>query len=276
MKIRYLGTAACEGFPAIFCDCEACEKARLSGGKNIRTRSQAIIDDKILIDFPPDTYMHSLHNDIKLSEIHTCLITHNHEDHLYAGEIGNRKESLAYPEQGPLDFYVTYPGYRMLTDRILESRMDQQDRVTVNHIEPYCAFEAEGYQMIPLKANHDLRCEPVIYVIQKQGKSMLYAHDTGVFPEETWHYLEQNPIKMDLVSLDCTHGINEKCRDEHMGLETDKEVRQRLIQLGCADKHTVFVVNHFSHNGLAIYDELLPIAAEDNFLVSYDGMSIEF
>ena len=51
MKIQFLGTAAAEGFPAIFCNCEYCNKARELKGKNIRTRSQAIIDDKILLDF---------------------------------------------------------------------------------------------------------------------------------------------------------------------------------------------------------------------------------
>ena len=51
MKIQYLGTAAAEGIPAIFCDCKTCQKARKLGGKEIRTRSQAIIDDRLLIDF---------------------------------------------------------------------------------------------------------------------------------------------------------------------------------------------------------------------------------
>ena len=60
MKIQYLGTAAAEGIPAIFCECETCKKTRERGGKNIRTRSQALIDDKILIDLPADTYLHFL------------------------------------------------------------------------------------------------------------------------------------------------------------------------------------------------------------------------
>lgn len=39
MKLQYLGTAAAEGFPGMFCNCTACERARKAGGKNIRTRS---------------------------------------------------------------------------------------------------------------------------------------------------------------------------------------------------------------------------------------------
>lgn len=276
MQIKYLGTAACEGVPAIFCDCETCKRARLAGGKNIRTRSQAIIDNKILIDFSADTYMHSLNYGIELSRIHTCLITHNHEDHLYAEEIVNRKVAFAYPEEGPLDFYVTYPAYRTLIDQILQARMDEQERVRARRIRYFETFEAEGYQITPLMANHDPQCDPVIYIIQHQDKAMLYAHDTGIFPEETWDYLSKNPVKMNFVSLDCTHGINETCLDGHMGLQSDKEVRQRLVRIGCADEDTLFAVNHFSHNGLATYDELVPIAAKEHFVVSYDGMSIDF
>ena len=54
MKIKFLGTAAAEGIPALFCDCAVCQNARKVGGKEIKTRSQAIVDDKILIDFPAD------------------------------------------------------------------------------------------------------------------------------------------------------------------------------------------------------------------------------
>mgnify|MGYP003290091199 CR=1 FL=1 len=35
MKITYLGTAAAEGFPAVFCNCEYCIKAKKLGGKTV-------------------------------------------------------------------------------------------------------------------------------------------------------------------------------------------------------------------------------------------------
>ncbi len=33
MKLKYLGTAAAEGIPALFCRCEMCAYARKAGGK---------------------------------------------------------------------------------------------------------------------------------------------------------------------------------------------------------------------------------------------------
>ena len=42
MEILYLGTAAAEGWPALFCGCEICKRARAAGGKELRTRTQSI------------------------------------------------------------------------------------------------------------------------------------------------------------------------------------------------------------------------------------------
>ena len=50
MKLTYLGTAAAEGWPAAFCNCDGCRAARRLGGRNIRTRSQALVDDALLLD----------------------------------------------------------------------------------------------------------------------------------------------------------------------------------------------------------------------------------
>ena len=50
-----------------------------------------------------------------------------------------------------------------------------------------------------------------------------------------------------------------------------------LFEYGCADADTVFVLNHFSHNGLYVnFEEISKIAANENFIASYDGMEIEF
>jgi glyoxylase-like metal-dependent hydrolase (beta-lactamase superfamily II) len=87
MKITYYGTAAAEGIPGLFCKCRVCENARKVKGKEIKTRSQALVDDKILIDFPADTYMHALNYGLPLEDIHTCIVTHSHMDHLYEREL---------------------------------------------------------------------------------------------------------------------------------------------------------------------------------------------
>ena len=49
-----------------------------------------------------------------------------------------------------------------------------------------------------------------------------------------------------------------------------------LLDMGAADEKTVFVSNHFSHNGdLACYNDYAPLAAKEGLLTSWDGMEIE-
>ena len=59
-KLRILGTAAAEGLPALFCQCELCTEARKRGGKDLRTRTSMMIGDTFKVDFPPDSYYHML------------------------------------------------------------------------------------------------------------------------------------------------------------------------------------------------------------------------
>lgn len=104
---------------------------------------------------------------------------------------------------------------------------------------------------------------------------MLYAHDTGYFPDETWNYLERKKPVFDFVSIDCT-GMFENYRQGHMGLSADADTKDRTIKEGLATDKTVFCCNHFSHNGRATHDEFVPAAAEKGFLVAYDSMEYEF
>ena len=62
----------------------------------------------------------------------------------------------------------------------------------------------------------------------------------------------------------------------HGCLGRDIRFRTLLKEAGVADDNTVFVLNHFSHNGGKVtYDEFVKIAAEQDFEISYDGMEVE-
>ena len=86
MKIKYLGTAAFEGVPSLFCTCNVCQEAKEKKGRYIRSRSQAIINDELLMDFPADTVWHSIQYEMDWTKIGHCLITHSHSDHLYPSD----------------------------------------------------------------------------------------------------------------------------------------------------------------------------------------------
>lgn len=281
MKIKYLGTAAAEGMPALFCHCKTCEHIRKTGGKDIRTRSQAIIDDTILVDFPADTYMHAIYHGLPLHKIHHCIITHSHEDHLYPLDFAMRAPGFA-PELGedtePLHVYGSRAIKKEMARTMTIYDLDQNDIVKQHILSPFETYKIGGYDVTPLIANHDPLSGPYIYIIQKDGKAILYGNDTDIFPAKTWEYLEKNPVKLDFVSLDCCNGAGPiDYNDAHMNFERNLIVKDRLIKLGCADEKTLFCINHFSHNAkVVLYDDLVEAVKGDNFLVSYDGMEVEF
>ena len=132
-----------------------------------------------------------------------------------------------------------------------------------------------GYTVTPIPAEHDPNAGPFIYVISDGEKTMLYGHDSGWYREETWAYFREH-CKFDYVSLDCTNGLSTHEYFAHMGFAQDVRVRARMLAEGIADEKTIFCANHFSHNGIAVYDDLVPIAAKEDFIVSYDGMTVEF
>lgn len=274
MKLHYLGTAAAEGIPAIFCDCQRCKKSRELGGRNIRTRSQALIDDRLLIDFPADTYMHFLQYNLPMSKIKNCLITHSHLDHLYSKEISMRKKGYAVlDDTTPLTFYSDESGYN---DLCTEKSRTNNDAMLVEKIELNKEFEVDGYKVVALRAAHDPNSSPVVYIIEKDGKTLFYSNDTSEYPEETMEYLKNIKKPLDLISLDCTEACNETTYVGHLCLSRCIELKKTLLDIGAADKNTVFILNHFSHNGAnVVYDEFVKIAAEHQFEVSYDGMIVE-
>jgi phosphoribosyl 1,2-cyclic phosphate phosphodiesterase len=272
MKLHYLGTAAAEGIPGVFCACAACEEARKKRGKNLRTRSQALLDGKILLDFPPDSYIHSLSGALDLPAIRHLLITHSHMDHFFPEELQMRQPVFVASPPETLNIY----GNRTV-EAALEALREREHTApsnTFTYARPFEPLNPAGYRVIPLPALHDRNEECLIYALEHRGKTLLYAHDTGIFPDSTWNYLATAGLRFDLVSLDCTMMLG---RDgtNHMGLPDNIEVRSRLFSLGAADTNTVFVINHFSHNGGLNHDDLSAAAAKEGFLTAYDGMELE-
>ena len=275
MRIKYLGTAAAEGIPALFCDCDVCKKSMKLGGRNIRTRSQAIIDNTLLIDFPPDTYWHFIQHKLPMDEITNCLVTHSHQDHLYELDNFMRKKGFAnFKEPRPaLNFYTGKDGVKRINEVINSNNMSEAKAHLVKSGD---VFNVQGYTVTALEASHAKESTPLVYIIEKDGKSVFYSNDTSEYFESSWEILKKFGKPISLISLDCTEGDKHIEYIGHMNLKRCIALREKLKTVGVADENTIFVLNHFSHNGgNATYDDFVKKAAEHNFLVSYDGMEIE-
>ena len=276
MKLKYYGTAAAEGVPALYCSCDVCKYSKKNGKNNIRTRSQALIDGKLLIDMPPDTLYHFQHLGLPLNDIEHVLITHKHPDHLHPPTLNVRAKGFVMHDIPPINIYGSMPTIDLIFDEIRKSGVQKRGVWNLYEIAPFEKKAICEYKVVPYKANHAYETYPYIYEISDGDKRMLYGHDTGIFLDETWNYIEKEKPFFNLVSLDCTMGVADSSGHHHMNVDNCCETKKRLIELGCADNSTIFILNHFSHNGHISYDELLPLANERGFIVSYDGMEIEF
>lgn len=272
MELKYLGTAAAEAFPAFYCDCDNCRIAKQRGGKNIRARSQALIDNKLLIDFPCDTYWNLTKTNTEILNIRHCLITHTHTDHFYPVDMGYIKVGYTQP---PKDWSFTVYGNSDVGEPIFNDVEMSNGQLIFQEVEPFKPFTVDRYTVTALKAEHKAP-DPYFYMISCAGKTILYAHDTDYFPQETWDYLASVKPRFDLVSFDCTGGAEDSLPYKgHLCMGTAIACREELVKKGYADEKTVTVLNHFSHNGKdAVYDVFQPLAEKEGFVTSYDGLTI--
>ena len=271
MEIKYLGTAAAEGMPATFCRCKYCIEARRLGGKNIRTRSQTIIDGELLIDLPADTYYHFLQNGIEGDKIEHLLITHSHGDHFYPTELFLRTPPYAHEMRAP---ELTVHGNKKICDAIA-ARGDCKN-VRLAPIAPFESIEFGRYKVTALPARHAFGEGALFYIIEGDN-TLLYAHDTGYFYDEGFDFIAEHGLRFDLASFDCTN-VDITISDEgsHMGIDNIERVVSRLTQIGALNEDSVKVINHFSHNANPLYHVLEERVRDKGWLVSYDGMSVEF
>ncbi len=275
MKLKYYGTAAYEAVPCAFCSCETCEKTRKLGGKNIRTRSQSCIDGKILLDISADTYMHVINQGLELRAIESILITHAHPDHFYEEMLCELIPGFAHrKETFPIYVYAGEATYEKLL-AICERVNSKEEIIIPKLVKPYDTFLTGDYKITAIPASHAANTSPLNYIIEKDGKAILYAHDTGRYPEEVFEFMKTNGFKFSLVSLDGTMALREKDVPHHMNFVSNVWTKEKLLSFGCADENTKFVINHFSHNCLATYDEMCQVAEKEGFTISYDSMEIE-
>lgn len=268
MKIHFLGTAAAEGFPALFCRCEHCKKARQLGGKNIRTRSSVLIDEIIKVDFPPDTLNHVLRDGIDLGSVEDLFVTHSHSDHLRAEDLEMRLPVFAHGLGHPLNVY----GHDIVIAKCKEAVGGMNDeRVRMHKINPFQTVDTGTAKVTALPANHapDETC--LLYFIEKDNKRVFYGHDTGLLPEITWRWLEQE--QLDLVILDCTNG-NLPFTGGHLNIEAVIDIRNRLRDKGCLSENAKVVATHFSHNIGLQHEDLTSIFDQEGIIVAFDGMVI--
>lgn len=278
MNVKFLGTAAAEGWPAVFCNCAHCKKAAALGEKDVRTRSQILVNDDLLIDLPSDTYLHKLAYGLDLSKVHTLLVTHSHMDHFYPMELSLRGTYYGREMQSPkLDVYCNEKvkeGYlRAASYEPFEPEVD--NAIAWNVMAPFESVKSGDYEIYALKAKHAYGENALFFLIKQGDKAFMQCNDTGYLYEENFAFLEKLGVKIDFISLDCTNGkLSFGKEGTHMGAKECEELVARLRKCDFVKKDARFAVTHFSHNGAMTHGELERRFAPIGVSVAYDGWEV--
>lgn len=277
MKVSYLGTGAAEGIPALFCNCEYCKGVRLRKGKELRSRSQVLLDGELCIDFPPDLFHHAVAS-ADLSAIRYLLVTHSHMDHFYAHDLVLRGYKYAYNMTAPsLHIYGNSEVLEVYEESVRrEMKPDVGAGIVLHEIKAFERIAFGDWIVHTLMAQHSSR-EPLLFLIEKGNKRVLHLTDTGRLPEESIaHLAELKGGAMDLITFDCTFlfGATDPSA-RHMGLDENMRTLARLEEVGLADSHTRKVITHFSHNSEPSPEALARAEQQYGVIAAYDGMEIE-
>lgn len=275
MNIRFLGTSGAEGFPAVFCRCSNCLAVK-ENKKEFRTRSQLQIENDMLIDFPPETYIRAQNCNLDLSAIKFLLFTHSHADHFYPQEFMLRGGAFAHNMQSEKIEIICNESVKNIFDAITNRDMNPNiySNIVWHVVNPYEKLCLNDYNIIALPAKHMSSEQALLYIIEKDNTTLFYCTDSGQIYEEIYDYLVRNNIKIDTVAFDCALCDNfAGDKATHMGLKDNEIVKNFLISKGICSEKTQFILTHFSHNGNPVQKRMEDLAKNYGFTVAFDGMT---
>jgi len=283
VRLTFLGTAASEGYPNAFCGCTACTAARSTGGRNIRRRSSALIDDDLLIDVGPDLMAASWSLNVPLHGVRYALQTHEHLDHLDPSHFFSRSAGCGVPDVQELAWYSSSGAGAMAAGRLragATATLLQEpaliERLSLRHvpIAPYQSTSIGPYRVYSVPANHGEGIEAMLHAIERDGRQLFYATDTGTLSDEVWQALANEGWVFDVVAMDHTFGMAARART-HLNAEQFREHIDEMKRFGLIHPGTRVFATHLAHHSNPLHDELVSFGAEYGYEIAYDGLVVE-
>lgn len=267
MKILLNGTGGADGIPAIFTPSRVGDYALRHKGKDIRTRTGALIDGHLKIDFGPETNFQCARDGVDARDWSAIFFTHSHEDHLSIAEL----QYMLYPFNLNLAASLTIFANTFVADLLHERYPDWPFEIIETH--SFHGFEYMGYEVIPISAYHKLDEDSQNIIFKKDGTTFLYGTDTGIWREPTWEFLRD--FQLDGLVIECTDGRNKSSYYGHLNIEECLATVQRLRDQGTLKPNAKIITTHHSHYGDATHAELEEILNPFGIDVGFDGMEFE-
>jgi phosphoribosyl 1,2-cyclic phosphate phosphodiesterase len=266
MKVRLLGTGAADGIPALFSKTRVGRYAREHGGKDRRTRSAALIDDRIKIDLPPDTLAQVLRDGLDPNEWDALLFTHSHDDHFAPAELQYAMFPFCDCDYLPFPVYGNRQVCTLLRERFPSWPIE------VVETRSFETFAVGDYRITPIEAMHIPEEDAHNLIIEKDGRCLLYATDTGLWPDHTWEFL--SGVCIDALVIECTNGRTFCDYLGHLNIEECVRVVERLREMGTLGPKAQVVTTHHSERGDVTHAELESVLAPYAIEPGFDGMDM--
>ncbi|MFQ5401796.1 MAG: MBL fold metallo-hydrolase, partial [Anaerolineae bacterium] len=251
--IRFLGTGAAEGIPAMGCVCAHCTRARQEGGKLLRERSAILLQlpgYDMLVEAPPD--IRGLINKYQVSNLHGIVATH-----AAYGHIGGIKEFEYWTT--PLDFLAEPALFEVIRREHWTPALDE----LMFHVPYYpgAALYFGQFSLIPFAARWR---KPIFGLSIKVGeKRVVY---TSSMPGRMTNYAGCLMAGADVLIVNAP--TFQPPKEDHITVVEAIELKEQVS----AEQLILTYINH--HN--RPHDELEDYAGQfPGVAVAYDGLSLE-
>ena len=236
MDVRLLGTGAADGVPNSWCTCPTCTEARTTGV--VRANASVLVDGRLLIDCGPEAPRQAARAGVDLAGVRTVLISHAHDDHLDPAFLMHR----SWVRDQPLQVIGPAPAI----DRCRDWLAPDQSVVTLTVVTAGDTFEVDGYRVHVLPATHHALGEAVLYAVERDGRSLLYATDTGPWRTRLLELVRGR--RFDLVLLEETFGDTTPPNAVHHNFASFGAAVEALRSNGSVDDATRVVAIHLGHD----------------------------
>ena len=250
------------------------------GGPSLRKRSAILINKDLLIDLGPDVMTAAQMHGCPLDEVHYCLQTHPHADHLDLSHLLSRSPGFGVVGAPVLSFYASretllraaqtfvrdLAGYNLLAPEA-----EKELNIKVHQINPLEYFTVGQYSVMAFPANHAAGMGAMLYSVEENARALFYGTDTATLHEDTWQAFRRYTMQFDLVILDHTYGKDQRGRD-HLSATEVVEHTNRLRTEGILKPHGRVFATHIAHEGNPPHPELAAYAKQHGYDVAHDGL----
>jgi len=256
MKIRFIGTAACD-YPK-----NLSELLKGVLDKDIRRGSSVLIDEHILVDCGEHALDSLAIQNIPLKNIDALFLTHLHGDHFRPDSV---KTLLSVSPN--LKIYA-----RSDAEAALRAALTPAE-VPFVPLELMKSIAIEDTVITAYPANHTEY--PAHYLFERDGKTFFYATDGAWIMYDTLKALQGR--RLDFLVLDGTVGDYEGDFrvGEHNSIPMIRTMVKSFLTVNLCDEHSIVMLSHIApslHKPHAETEELLK---KDNLSIAYDGLIVE-